>query len=76
MRALRHALTAIPTAHACAGDVALFSIEGNPQHVGILSDYNVTTLGLIHAYAPARAVVKHVLDISWQHRITGAFRII
>lgn len=29
---------------------------------------------LIHAYAPARAVVEHALDEYWQQKIVGVFR--
>ena len=32
-------------------------------------------LNIIHAYAPARAVVEHPLDDYWQNRIECAFRV-
>jgi len=35
-----------------------------------------TGLGIIHAYAPARAVVEHLLDDWWRQRIEAAFRAI
>ena len=40
-----------------AGDLALFSVRDNPQHLAILTDYE-GWLGMIHAYAPARRVVE------------------
>lgn len=55
------------------GDLALFAIEGNPQHVGLLTDYE-GGLGVIHSYAPSRKVVEHRLDKKWQQRIVKVFR--
>jgi hypothetical protein len=55
------------------GDVLLLRIDESPQHLAIVSDMN-NGLGIIHAYAPARAVVEHVLDEWWQERIEAAFR--
>lgn len=53
-----------------AGCVALFTLDAMPQHLAILSDYAPTgVLGMIHAYAPARAVVEHRLDEHWQKNI-------
>lgn len=59
---------------AKAGDIALFRLDGNPQHLGILSDYDYG-LGVIHAYAPSRQVVEHRLDKSWQEKIVAVFRL-
>ncbi len=55
------------------GCVVLFKLEKEPQHVGIITDYNGDGLGLIHAYAQARKVVEHNLDASWRERITGVY---
>lgn len=52
------------------GDIALFRIDDRPQHLGIISD-----IGIIHAYAPARAVVEHALDGWWRQRIEAVFRV-
>ncbi len=58
-----------------AGDVVLMRIDHHPQHLGIIGDYKQTDmLSLIHAYAPARAVVEHRLDAHWQSRIVMAYR--
>jgi hypothetical protein len=35
----------------------------------------ITDIGLIHAYAPARAVVEHALDGWWLDKLDSAFRI-
>jgi NlpC/P60 family putative phage cell wall peptidase len=56
-----------------AGDLALFSVRDNPQHLAILTDYE-GSLGMIHAYAPARRVVEHRLDDDWNSRLVKVFR--
>jgi len=53
------------------GDVLLMNVDGRAQHLGIVSD----GLGIIHAYAPAKAVVEHLLDTWWMERIVAAFRV-
>ena len=57
------------------GDVLLMTIDGRAQHLGIVSNYGCD-LGIIHAYAPARAVVEHALDAWWRERIVAVFRAI
>jgi NlpC/P60 family putative phage cell wall peptidase len=58
---------------AQAGDLALFSVRDNPQHLAILTDYE-GVLGMIHAYAPTRRVVEHRLDADWNSRLVKVFR--
>lgn len=70
---LAEALQAIAIEEMRPGDVALLCVENNPQHMGIVSD-GKNGLGLIHAYAPARAVVEHALDDYWRARIEAAYR--
>lgn len=70
---LQSLLQEIPKADAAPGDLALFTIEGNPQHVGLLTDYE-GGLGLIHSYAPSKKVVEHRLDQKWQQRLIKVFR--
>ena len=55
------------------GCIALFKLEKEPQHVGIISDYGKGELGLIHAYLQVRKVVEHNLDITWRKRIVGTY---
>lgn len=59
----------VPVAQRQAGDIVLMHFVGEPQHFGILTggDY------LIHAYAPARAVVEHRIDPKWRRRIMRAY---
>jgi cell wall-associated NlpC family hydrolase len=61
--------------HLTPGDIVLLRIDDSPQHLAIISDI-AGGLGLIHAYAPARAVVEHQLDEYWRQRIEAAFRIL
>ena len=56
------------------GDVLILEVDSNPQHLGIVSNYN-KSLGLIHAYAPARGVIEHALDECWQARVSAVFSI-
>lgn len=67
-------LLSIEEAHMRPGDVALFALDGRPQHLAILSDYGVGELGMIHAYAPARCVVEHRLDEAWRKRLVCLYR--
>ena len=72
---LAQILCAVPVQSIEPGDILLLRIDGNPQHLAIASDRQ-EGLGLIHSYAPARAVVEHDLDEWWHKRIESAFRYI
>jgi NlpC/P60 family putative phage cell wall peptidase len=79
-------LDEVPIAEAQAGDLALFKVRENPQHMAFLTDYPCAgvggaasanenfTLGMVHSYAPARRVVEHRLDDDWKQRIVKVFR--
>jgi NlpC/P60 family putative phage cell wall peptidase len=66
-------LDEVPIAEARAGDLALFTVRNNPQHMAFLTDYE-DTLGMVHSYAPARRVVEHRLDDDWKSRLVKVFR--
>ena len=70
---LQALLLEIPVSDMAVGDLALFKIEGNPQHMGLLTDYE-GGLGLIHSYGPSKKVVEHRLDKKWEQRIVKVFR--
>jgi cell wall-associated NlpC family hydrolase len=57
------------------GDVALFRILTDPQHLAIVGNYFAGGRSLIHAYAPSRKVTENRLDADWQTKLVGAFRI-
>jgi NlpC/P60 family putative phage cell wall peptidase len=67
-------LDEVPIENAQAGDLALFNMAGNPQHLAILTDYE-NALGTIHCYAQARRVVEHRLDDDWKNRLVKVFRL-
>lgn len=66
-------LEEVPIAEARAGDLALFKVRENPQHLAILTDYE-GGLGMIHSFAPSRRVVEHRLDDEWKSKIIKVFR--
>jgi len=66
-------LPEIPLAHASAGNIALFKVRENPQHLAILTNYE-GGLGMIHSFAPSRRVVEHRLDDEWKSRMIKVFR--
>lgn len=66
-------LDEVPAAEARAGDLALFRIRENPQHLAILTDYE-GGLGMIHSFAPSRRVVEHRLDDEWKSKMIKVFR--
>lgn len=72
---LQSVLKEIPHAGISPGDILLLNVDRNPQHLAIVSQCG-DNLGIIHAYAPARAVVEHALDGWWRARIDTAFRYI
>jgi hypothetical protein len=55
-------------------DILLVHIDHSPQHLAIASELNGVP-AMIHAYAPAKAVVEHVLDDWWRSRIDCIFAI-
>ena len=73
MEKLTDLLDEVPIAEARAGDLALFKVRENPQHMAFLTDYE-GTLGMVHSYAPARRVVEHRLDDDWKSRLVKVFR--
>lgn len=55
------------------GTIALFKLDKEPQHVGIISNYE-NGFGLIHAFAQSRRVVEHNLDATWRERIVAIYK--
>lgn len=72
-RLLEHLL---PVRTAQPADILLLAIEGRPQHLALVSDYpQAGELGMIHAYALARAVVEHRYDAQWRQATRRIFRL-
>jgi cell wall-associated NlpC family hydrolase len=53
------------------GDLAIFSIAGNPQHAAILTAAGT----MIHAYQTVGKVVEHALAGAWERRLVGVWRL-
>jgi cell wall-associated NlpC family hydrolase len=58
------------------GDIAWIRFEFEPQHFGILGDYHLGGLSLIHAYdgAGLDKVIEHRIDQQWYARIVSVWR--
>ena len=70
---LQSALKEVPKAKMKPGDLGLFKIGDNPQHLAILTDFE-GGLGMIHCEARTRKVVEHRLDDEWNERLIKVFR--
>lgn len=75
---LRHKLTdtlqEISKEDMREGNILLLNIDGNPQHLAIVSELSDEP-AMIHAYALARKVVEHMLDDWWKQWIEAVFSI-
>ncbi len=72
---LANAMQEIPIENIEIGDILLLNVDGNPQHLAIVSE-NAGEIAIIHAYAPAKAVVEHVLDDWWREQTVSVFRVV
>ncbi len=70
---LKKYLFEIPKEKIELADILLMHFDGNPQHVGLVSDYPEEKLGIIHCFADVGRVVEHRLDDYWQKKIVSAF---
>ena len=76
-------LDQIPIADLRPGDIGVFKIGENPQHLAILSEYSIPSnntgsgleLGMIHSYAIAKRVVEHRMDDEWKSKLEHVFRV-
>ena len=69
--ALDAALIAAPG--LAAGRVVLLRWGDEPTHVGILALHPAGCLSLIHAFAPSRKVVEHILSDDWLARVVCCY---
>jgi hypothetical protein len=72
---LAAAMQEIQVIDITSGDILLLNIDGNPQHLAIVGQIS-NKFTIIHAYAPARCVVEHIIDDWWHTRIVAAYRAI
>ena len=68
LKGLAEHMIPIPAEAAGPGDVVLFRLGGQPQHLAILSDE-----GIIHAFAEARRVVEQRMPVAWRRQIVRAY---
>ena len=63
--------------NASYGDIVVFKVGRNPQHLAILSNYDNSRLWLsmIHSDVRARCVVEHRMDDEWQAKLKYVFRV-
>lgn len=53
-----------------AGDLLLFAVGGQPQHLAISNGEG----GMIHCHEGAGCVVEHGIDAGWMRRLVGVWR--
>lgn len=63
----------VRVSEAQPGDAMVFGL-GDSRHIGIVADYHLGGLSLIHAYLFARKVVEMRLDEVWLSRARGCYR--
>jgi len=71
---LKSNLREIPYNELKNGDIILFNIAGNPQHVGFYYKENNREM-IIHSYNSIGKVVTHELSFKWKRRIYSCFTI-
>lgn len=68
-------LVRVPKADMRPGDVVLMRFDRHPQHLGIVGDYPLGGLSLIHAIQSPGHVCEHRLDAKWLRRVVQAYRV-
>ncbi|MFN5351992.1 MAG: NlpC/P60 family protein [Alphaproteobacteria bacterium] len=63
-----------PVEELMVGDILLFRIKNNPQHLAIVSKIDGGKIFFAHAYQPEKKVVENSLDAVWRNRLVGAYK--
>ena len=58
-----------------SGDIALFRMDNNPQHLAVINKSEDGSFTMVHAYAPSRMVVENSLDDFWKEAMVAVFRV-
>ena len=58
------------------GDILLFRIKNNPQHLAIVSKTEGGKVFFTHAYQPENKVVENSLDAVWRNRLAGSYKLL
>lgn len=58
------------------GDIVLFRIRKEPQHVALLTESNTSELGMIHSFnGGSKQVVEHDFSEYWKQKIISVYRL-
>jgi len=67
----------LPLEKMMIGDIILFRIRKDPQHVALVTDSNTSDFGMIHSYnGGERKVVEHDFADYWKQKIVSVYRLI
>lgn len=59
------------------GDIVLFRIRREPQHVALIVPSSTSDFGMIHSYnGGERKVIEHDFVDYWKHKIVSTYRLI
>lgn len=58
-----------------SGDILLFKLDGNPQHLAIADVPGGGKITMIHSYLAAGKVVENHLEEPWISQLVGGFRV-
>jgi len=67
-------LVQILTSTIRLGDVCVFLVDGDPQHLGIVADHPAGGFSIIHAFVTRKKVVENRLDDLGRMNMIAAFR--
>ena len=75
LRELKNQLDRIPKSDISHGDIAVFAEPRHPCHTGIIDIDECGNVYVIHAYAPAKKVIREPMTSQRKERMVMAFRI-
>lgn len=73
LRHLTEYAYAVPYAEAIPGDLLIFRMFHQPQHVGVI--VNCLPMEMVHTYMSVNKVVRVPMDQTWEARIVSAYRL-
>jgi len=66
----------LPNEEIKPGDVVLFKIRKEPQHVALVTDSSTYDLGIIHSYnGGMKEVIEHDFAEYWKKKIIAVYRV-
>jgi hypothetical protein len=75
-RELDKQLIKTPVEELMVGDILLFRIKNNPQHLAIVSKIDWGKIFFTHAYQPENKVVENSLDLIWRKRLVSSYKLL